>query len=260
MRHMRKAIAAAAGLAMLEAASADHSTSESARIDRAMTYIREHNQDHAFEGPSEVDLAAATKQGRPAGRYPVLPYLLVGVRDSEGSRNYVSPASGTPVAPAAASVASSTKSFTAALILQLDQEGTLSIDDTLADPRWEDVIRWPNGENITIRMVLAHTAGIPDYEDSEAFAERKLNPDWGPTPEEVIALVRPLPPLFEPNAGWQYSNTGYQILGLVIEAVTGNSYADESPAPVLRPARAEAHVSVRASTGRRAPGELLSLV
>src|SRR5437868_847157 len=96
MRHIRMAIAAAAGLAALEAASPDDSSlSESARIDRTMVYIREHNQDLGFEGPGEVDPAATAKQGGPAGRYPAAPYLLVGVRDSKGYRSYVSPVSGT---------------------------------------------------------------------------------------------------------------------------------------------------------------------
>ena len=200
--------------------------SETARIDRAMTYIAEFNQNVAFSGLSGTD-QTSEKQRESIGRFPTLPYLLVGVRDRKGYRGYVSPGQGAAPASAAVNVGSSTKSFTAALILRLDQDGTLSLNDTLADPRWRDVIRWPNGENITLRMVLAHTAGIPDYEDSKEFAERKLDPDWNPSPQDVIGFARLLKPTFKPDAGWAYSNTGYQILGLVIEAVTGNSYADE---------------------------------
>jgi len=231
-REVLTAIAAAVALAVLAAACSDSSSdsaspSESARVGDAMSYIRGHNQDVAFEGLRETDRAPGGKQDGPAGRYPPLPSLLVGVRDGEGYRGYVSPDPGADPASSPASVASSTKSFTAALILQLDQEGKLSIDDTLANPRWRDAIKWPNGESITLRMVLAHTAGIPNYEDSEAFARRNLDPGWDPTPREVISFARRLPPSFAPGRGWEYSNTGYQILGLVIEAVTGRSYADE---------------------------------
>ncbi len=235
-----KGLSVTSAVALLAAASSVASSNstfvgKSALIDRAMTYIREFNQNAAFSGLPGTDQPSTERQGEVFGRYPPLPYVLVGVRDSAGYRGYVSPDPGGAPASAAVSIASSTKSFTAALILQLDQEGILSINDTLADQRWRDVIRWPNGKNITLRLLLAHTAGIPDYEDSEAFAERELDPDWHPTPEEVIAFARPLPPLFEPDAGWAYSNTGYQILGLVVEAATGNSYANELERRFFRP-------------------------
>ncbi len=104
-------------------------TSEAARIDRAMTYIRGHNQNVALVGLSETYRGVEDTRVAPAGPYPVLPYLLVGVRDSAGYRGYASSDTGDIPSSSAARVASSTKSFTAALIPQLDQEGTLSIDD-----------------------------------------------------------------------------------------------------------------------------------
>lgn len=195
---------------------------------KAMIDVREFNQDVEFSG-------RAQPRREPARRYPTLPYLLLGVRGGKGFRGYVSPMTGGPQASSSINVASSTKSFTAALILRLDQDRKLSIDDTLADPRWRNIVRWPNGPNITLRMVLAHTAGIPDYESSKAFEGRLLDPNWHPTPEQVIAFARRLPPLFKTNASWSYSNTDYQILGLVIEAVTGHSYADELQQRIFRP-------------------------
>ena len=222
-------IATAAGLALLATGcgvSPDVPTpaAESARVDQAMTYIRQHNQ----------DIAAET--GNQGESRPPMPYLLVGVRDSNGYRGYVSSEPGAqPKSGGVVNVGSSTKSFTAALILQLDQEGKLSLDDTLADPRWNGVLQWPNGQNITLRMVLAHTAGIPDYEDSEPFAMNRLDPNWDPTPQQVIAFPRVLPPYFTPGTSWHYSNTDYQILGLVIEAVTGDSYGDELASRFFRP-------------------------
>ena len=236
---MRTMIATAVGLVVIFAAGPGGSsnqptpTAEFSRITRAMTYVRRHNQDIGFEDLTEADPDGSQTAG--AEPFPVLPYLLVGVRDRDGYRGYVSPKVGMRPATDVASVGSSTKSFTAALVLQLDQEGKLSIDDTLADPRWNNVINWPNAQNITLRMVLAHTAGIPDYEGSAAFATQRLDPDWDPTPQEVIGFARALPPYFKPGADWHYSNTDYQILGLIIEAVTGNSYADELARRFFRP-------------------------
>jgi hypothetical protein len=126
-------VIAAVGLALLATGcggSPDAPTpgAKSARVDQAMTYIRQHNQDIASE---------AGNQGESR---PAMPYLLVGARDSKGYRAYVSSEAGVQQPTSGvANVGSSTKSFTAALIVQLDQEGTLSLDDTLADPRWNNV-------------------------------------------------------------------------------------------------------------------------
>jgi CubicO group peptidase (beta-lactamase class C family) len=202
---MLAVIATAAALALLATGcggspDGPKPAEESARVDQAMTYIRQHNQDIASE---------AGNQGESR---PPIPYLLVGARDSKGYRGFVSSEPGIEIGSGVANVGSSTKSFTAALILQLDQEGKLSIDDTLADPRWNNVLQWPNGQNITLRMVLAHTAGIPDYEDSTAFVTHRLDPNWDPTPQDVIGFARVLPPYFAPGTGWHYSNTGFRSL------------------------------------------------
>jgi D-alanyl-D-alanine carboxypeptidase len=119
-------------------------------------------------------------------------------------------------------VASVTKTFTAALILRYVDEGRLRLDDRLA--RW--VPAWPNARKITIRMLLNHTSGIPDYFLNPAF-DVALNKDkkrtW--TPKEVLAsFVRPSV-VFAPGTGWSYSNTNYALLGMVAEKVGGAPWA-----------------------------------
>jgi len=156
------------------------------------------------------------------------PGLLAAARDSGGLSQYES---STPdndlAADDVALIGSTTKTFTAAAILQLDQEGKLSVSDTLADPKWADVIAWPNGQNITLEMVLSHTAGIPEFTATKGFQKGIDSPDWNPTPNELLGFARNKPTLFPPGQAWVYSNTDYIILGLIIEQVTGNSYADE---------------------------------
>jgi D-alanyl-D-alanine carboxypeptidase len=110
-------------------------------------------------------------------------------------------------------VGSVTKTFTAALILQLDQSGELSIDDPVS--RWID---FPGGDEVTIAMLLGHTSGIPDFTQ---FDYRRNS-----TPEQSIALVAGRPFEFAPGAAWAYSNTNYTMLGLIAERATSRTWAD----------------------------------
>jgi D-alanyl-D-alanine carboxypeptidase len=105
-----------------------------------------------------------------------------------------------------------TKSFTAALILQLDQEGKLSIDDPIS--KW---IRYPNGDNITVAMLLGHTSGVPNFIDNP----KRTSSD---TPAQLIALARDEKPVFAPGTSWTYSNTNYIMLGVISEKVTDSTW------------------------------------
>jgi len=118
------------------------------------------------------------------------------------------------------------KTFVAATVLRLSEAGRLTLDDPIS--RWLGDRDWfarlPNGESITIRQLLRHQSGLPDHVQLESFA--RLWPDRIATtgPEELIALTFDEAPLFPPGQGWSYSDTGYLLLGLVIEAVTERSY------------------------------------
>jgi D-alanyl-D-alanine carboxypeptidase len=116
------------------------------------------------------------------------------------------------------------KNFTAALMLQLVEEGRLSLDDPIS--------RWVSGyeqidPSITIRQLLNHTSGIYDWEDSprsftglyqtEGYQAIDWNHIW--TLDDVMALVEK--PDFPPGQGWHYSNTGYRLARVIIEAETG---------------------------------------
>jgi D-alanyl-D-alanine carboxypeptidase len=136
------------------------------------------------------------------------------------------------------------KPFTAIAVLQLVEDGILSLDDTAA--RWLDdpaVGRIPNVDRATLRQLLNHTSGIYDYRDDDgAFVQDAfLGPDadwtrvW--TPKELLAYADGArhAPYFAPGAGWAYSNTGYVLLGLIVEQVTSRRLADELRDRILVP-------------------------
>jgi D-alanyl-D-alanine carboxypeptidase len=131
-------------------------------------------------------------------------------------------------------IGSITKSFTATIILQLVDEGKLTLDDPIS--RYVENI--PNGENITVRQVLNMGSGLFSFTDVEGF-EYGISHDplrvW--TPEELIALGvgSPKNPVFAPGEGFYYSNTNYVILGKVIENITGNTVNNEIQSRITNP-------------------------
>jgi D-alanyl-D-alanine carboxypeptidase len=119
-------------------------------------------------------------------------------------------------------VASITKMFVAALILQLVEEGRLSLDDRVADLLPDAAV----DEGVTVLMLLDHTSGVRDF-FYHPLIDRALLSDRGRvwTPAQTLRYVGK--PYFRPGRGWHYSNTNYLLLGLLAERVTGRSLADE---------------------------------
>jgi D-alanyl-D-alanine carboxypeptidase len=119
-------------------------------------------------------------------------------------------------------IGSLTKTMTATLLLQLVQEGRVSLDDPIS----KYVPDAPNG-TATLRQVADMTSGIPSYTASEAFDKRFFaDPESVWTPTELVDTAKSLPPDFAPGQGWQYSNTNYVLLGLVIEKVLAKPIGD----------------------------------
>lgn len=116
-------------------------------------------------------------------------------------------------------IGSITKMFTAAMILQLVDEGKLKLTDTLD----AFVPQIPNASKITIEQILGHRSGIPNVRREQ---NSQGNVHTTPiTKEEILALIVKAPPDFEPDTKHGYSNSGYFVLGLILEKVTGKSYA-----------------------------------
>jgi D-alanyl-D-alanine carboxypeptidase len=120
------------------------------------------------------------------------------------------------------------------VVLQLVAEGRLSLSDTV--DRWLPGIL-PYGDQVTIRQLLNHTSGVPDYEATVlptlygSFQGRFRV--W--TPRELVALVADQPPDFPPGTAWSYSNTGYVLAGMIVEAATGHKLGQELARRILRP-------------------------
>ena len=117
-------------------------------------------------------------------------------------------------------IASIGKEFTAVAILQLMEHGKLSLQDEIT----KYIPDYPTqGNKITIEHLLTHTSGIQNFSGMED-PEKKLVGDC--TPNEVIDFFKDLPMRFVPGTKWEYSNSGYILLGYIIEVITGKSYAE----------------------------------
>jgi D-alanyl-D-alanine carboxypeptidase len=132
-----------------------------------------------------------------------------------------------------ARVGSITKTLIAVIALQLKREGELKLDDTIE--QWLPGLV-PGGSEITLRMLLNHTSGIYNYTDDPDFlASAFEDPYRRWSPRELIDVALANPPVFPPGASWSYSNTGYILLGLVLQKATGHSVAELVERRVTRP-------------------------
>jgi D-alanyl-D-alanine carboxypeptidase len=126
-------------------------------------------------------------------------------------------------------IGSITKQFTAAAILQLVEQKTLSLDDTLG----EFVPEYPVGAGITLRQLLWQVSGIPNY-TAAGFAKYAKTHDGGL--DGVLELIRDKPLEFKPATKWKYSNSNYFLLGRVVEVVSGTSWEQYIRTHIFQPA------------------------
>jgi CubicO group peptidase (beta-lactamase class C family) len=126
-------------------------------------------------------------------------------------------------------IGSLTKSFTAAAVLALQAQGKLTTQDLICVYLSPCPSAW---QAITIHELLTHTSGIADYANSDAFGQIQ---DHRSTPAQIMALFKDLPLQFAPGSGWRYSNSGYVLLGMIIEKVSGERYEEYVEEHLLRP-------------------------
>ncbi len=115
-----------------------------------------------------------------------------------------------------------TVQFTAAAVLLLEQEGKLKVEDPICDYLDDCPAAW---QPITIHHLLSHTSGIPNYFDATPSEAYQLT-HTGATPEQIVALFRDLPLAFTPGDGYEWSNSGFVLAGLIIERAAGQPYGD----------------------------------
>lgn len=131
-------------------------------------------------------------------------------------------------------IGSITKTFVATTVLQLIEENQLSLEDTLNQYLPSEIVsQIPDGANITIRQLLNHTSGIPDYLSVLLDEGVNLFREW--QPEALVEFIANQPLSFSPGTSWQYSNTNYILLGMIVENITNNSLATEIRTRILEP-------------------------
>ena len=125
-------------------------------------------------------------------------------------------------------IASISKQFTAAAMLLLEDEGKLSLDDTVA----KYLPGISGGDTITLRQLLDHTSGLQDYWPQDFSFAAMARPT---TPQGIVNRWARKPLDFAPGTQWQYSNTGYVVAGLIVEKVSGQPLIDFLRARIFKP-------------------------
>ncbi|WP_027936396.1 serine hydrolase [Amycolatopsis sp. ATCC 39116] len=157
-------------------------------------------------------------------------------------------------------IGSNTKTFVATVVLQLVAEGKVGLDSPAAD----HLPQFGLDRRITVRMLLQHTSGVfnhtGDYYDGTVLPGLpSTGQEWVDNrfhtyqPEELVRFALSKPALFAPGTDWNYSNTGYTLAALLIEQVTGHSYAEEMQRRILRPLGLRDTVVPGARTGIPGP-------
>jgi D-alanyl-D-alanine carboxypeptidase len=145
----------------------------------------------------------------------------------------------TPMKPTDRMLAGSVgKTFAAATALQLIKEGKIGLDDKiekyLGGEPWFS--RLPNAKDITVRQLMNHTSGLVRYEFKDQFTkDLTANPEKTWKPAELVSYLLDEKPPFEAGKGWDYSDTNYIVLGIIIEKVTGRKFYDEANRRLLKP-------------------------
>ena len=172
-----------------------------------------------------------------------VPGVVVVATGSEGVAGVADARAGTPLMlDHRFLIGSVTKTFVAALVLQLAAEGALALDEEVG----------PIAEGVTLRRLLNHTSGLPEYYDdfdsliAPYRTDRAHKPNL--TPRAALELVHAKPRLFSPGEGWAYSGGNYLALGLLVEETTGATLDEELRRRIIEPLGLEA-TSLRDRTG-----------
>jgi D-alanyl-D-alanine carboxypeptidase len=180
-----------------------------ARADRVDDYIKAEMESHRIPGLALVIM----KDGKPVKT------AAFGLANLELN---------VPVKPETVfEIGSITKQFTAAGILMLAQEGKLSLDDKISARLANTPSAW---SNVTVRHLLSHTSGIKSYTGLDGFQlTRHL------TQSQFIKAIGKEPMEFAPGESWKYCNTGFSLLGYIVENVSGKNYWDFMSERVFQP-------------------------
>jgi D-alanyl-D-alanine carboxypeptidase len=128
------------------------------------------------------------------------------------------------------------KTYCAVAIMRLVEEGKLNLDDKMNKYLPADICdKIPNGNTATIRMLLGHTSGIPNFDDNTQFIADVLNDPFSITTDDLIKYEYCKKALFQPGEGYEYSSTGYELLAKIIDKVTGENHSKYYTSHIFQP-------------------------
>jgi D-alanyl-D-alanine carboxypeptidase len=176
-----------------------------------------------------------------AGKFPgaTLGVVLANGESFSLAVGYSDAPTKTPMKPNDRMLAGSVgKTFAAATALQLVKEGKINLDEKvekyLGGEPWFS--RLPNAKDITVRQLMNHTSGLVRYEFKDKFTrDLTANPEKRWQPAELLAYLLDEKAPFAAGQGWDYSDTNYIVLGMIIEKVTGKKFYDEANRRLIKP-------------------------
>ncbi|MCC9145930.1 MULTISPECIES: serine hydrolase domain-containing protein [unclassified Arthrobacter] len=132
-------------------------------------------------------------------------------------------------------IGSNTKTFTAVTVLQLVEQGLVELDAPV-ETYLPGLVRGEgiDGANITVRQLLQHTSGLPEFSDELAVDIKKIQHAYM-SPRDLLDLALAHPAQFAPGESWDYSNTNYVVLGLIVEKVTQRPLSEEITKRIIEP-------------------------
>ena len=145
----------------------------------------------------------------------------------------------TPLQPTDKMLAGSIgKTYFAAVVMQLVQEGKLRLDEKIE--KWFGRDPWfarlPNAREITVKMLMNHTSGLAEYYELKGFMDTlRSKPDLAFKPEILVECVLDSKPLFAAGQGWSYADTNYILVGMIVERITNKSLYGEVEKRILKP-------------------------
>lgn len=198
-------------------------------------YAADSSRQQAQTNPSDLELVARIKTylapfaetGNLSGVVLVARHGLVLMRESYGMANYELNVPNSPLTRF--HIASVSKAFTSAAILQLQEQGRLNVSDRVS----RFVPDFPRGSDITLDNLLTHTSGIPDINGLPDYDASARNPHKLP---EIVAKFANLPLEYEPGTKYSYSNSNYNLLALILETITRQSYSEILDRNLFKPA------------------------
>lgn len=184
-------------------------------------------------------VAAVERERRVYGGRTPLPAVLVGVWDGVGGNyvrafGYADIAKRRPLTPADHfRIGSNTKTFVISVLLQLVDEGKLSLDDPLS--RFSLGVTIPNARNISVRETCQMRSGLFEAYDTPQINRMKVTPSSTFDPRTLVKWAVKQKPYFPPGKNYRYSNTNYLLLGLIIESVAKDTVANQIRKRLLIP-------------------------